>query len=85
MNGFDWDSYPGGAGFSLAMFQIEFLITCPADFDQSTRAGVLDLFDFLEFQRLFVAQDYRANMWFDSTLDLFDFLAFQDAFVRGCQ
>lgn len=57
---------------------------CPPDL---TRDGALDIFDFLQFQDFFVAQDPRAD--FDRStgpmvFDLFDFLAFQNAFVGGC-
>jgi hypothetical protein len=54
---------------------------CPADLDGN---GVLDLFDFLAFQNLFVAQDPAADCDGDGALDLFDFLCFQNLFVAGC-
>ena len=50
-----------------------------ADLD---RNGVLDIFDFLQMQALFVLRDPRADFNFDERFDLFDFLAFQDAFAR---
>lgn len=84
VNGFDWDSYPGGGSLELIKVQIEYIMACRADLNQSTGAGVLDLFDFLDFQNLFIHQDPLANMAFDPFFDIFDFLAFQDAFVRGC-
>ena len=84
VNGFDWDSYPGGASTALAKYQITYLMRCPADFDQTTGLKVLDIFDFLEFQRLFIESNYRANMAFDANLDIFDYLAFQNPFVTGC-
>jgi hypothetical protein len=46
--------------------------------------GVLDFFDFLEFQDLFAAGDPRADFTGDGVLDFFDFLAFQDEFAAGC-
>jgi Metallo-peptidase family M12B Reprolysin-like len=61
---------------------------CYADCDQSTGAGVLDIFDFLCFQNSFVAgMSYACDC--DTTTgplvcDIFDFLCFQDAFVAGC-
>ena len=61
---------------------------CYADCDQSTGAGVLDLFDFLCFQNSFVnGEPYACDC--DTTTgplvcDLFDFLCFQNAFVAGC-
>ncbi|MFI4883530.1 MAG: GC-type dockerin domain-anchored protein [Phycisphaerales bacterium JB064] len=54
---------------------------CLADIDQS---GSLDLFDFLEFQRLFAERDVRADFDADRELTVFDFLAFQNAFASGC-
>ncbi|MFG0284949.1 MAG: right-handed parallel beta-helix repeat-containing protein [Phycisphaerales bacterium JB039] len=54
---------------------------CRADL---TGDGILDLFDFLEFQNLFGAGDPRADFTGDGVLDLFDFLAFQNEFGRGC-
>jgi hypothetical protein len=55
--------------------------TCRADL---TGDGVLDFFDFLEFQNLFAAGDLRADFTGDGVLDFFDFLAFQDEFAAGC-
>jgi uncharacterized membrane protein len=57
------------------------VIDCPADINGD---GVLDLFDFLGFQNLFVAKDPRADFNHDGLFDLFDFLEFQNAFVAGC-
>jgi outer membrane protein assembly factor BamB len=61
---------------------------CYADCDQSTGAGVLDVFDFLCFQNSFVAGEPYACDCDTSTgnrvCDVFDFLCFQDAFVAGC-
>jgi Cytochrome c554 and c-prime len=61
---------------------------CYADRDQSTGRGVLDIFDFLAFQNLFVSNDPYACDCDTSTgsgiCDIFDFLCFQDAFVAGC-
>ena len=63
-------------------------LPCYADCDQSTGAGVLDLFDFLCFQNSFVNSEPYACDCDTSTgagvCDLFDFLCFQDAFVAGC-
>ena len=55
--------------------------TCRADVNGD---GVLDFFDFLEFQNLFAAGDLRADFTGDGVLDFFDFLEFQDAFAAGC-
>jgi FG-GAP-like repeat len=61
---------------------------CYADCDQSTGAGVLDIFDFLCFQDAFVAGDPYAcdcdTSTGPGTCDVFDFLCFQDAFVGAC-
>lgn len=56
-------------------------LPCLADLDDS---GDLDLFDFLEFQRLFDAGDIRGDFNRDGTSDLADFLAFFNAFEDGC-
>ena len=66
-------------------FQIEYLMACRADMDQSTGTEVLDIFDFLAFQNDFVHQVPTANMKYDKVFDIFDFLAFQAAFVNGCK
>ncbi|MGD1914626.1 MAG: FG-GAP-like repeat-containing protein [Phycisphaerales bacterium] len=54
---------------------------CAADLDGDSD---LTLFDFLEFQNLFDAEDPIADFDGDGTLTLFDFLAFQNAFDAGC-
>ena len=61
---------------------------CYADFDSSTGAGVLDLFDFLAFQGLFLEGDPSACECDTSTgpgvCDVLDFICFQVAFTAGC-
>jgi len=60
---------------------------CYADCDQSTGAGVLDIFDFLCFQDAFVRGDPYAcdcDITPAPVCDIFDFLCFQNAFVGGC-
>ncbi|MFG0285986.1 MAG: M14 family zinc carboxypeptidase [Phycisphaerales bacterium JB039] len=52
----------------------------PADF---TRDGVLDIFDFLEFQNLFAVMDPKADLTGDGLWDIFDFLLFQNLFEGG--
>ncbi len=63
-------------------------VTCIAECDTSTGVGVLDIFDFLCFQNLFVNADPYACDCDTSTgpgvCDVFDFLCFQNAFVNGC-
>ena len=54
---------------------------CRADLDGS---GVLDFFDFLEFQTLFAAGDLRADFTGDGVLDFSDFLEFEAEFAAGC-
>ena len=62
--------------------------SCYADCDQSTGAGVLDVFDFLCFQNSFVNAEPYACDCDTSTgsgvCDVFDFLCFQNGFVSGC-
>jgi hypothetical protein len=55
--------------------------TCPADVNSD---GILDLFDFLTFENLFVNRDPLADYQPDGSFDLFDFLWFQNAFGLGC-
>ena len=66
-----------------AMYAIDLssCLPCLADLDGS---GDLDIFDFLEFQRLFAAGDVRADFDRDGSTTIFDFLAFQNAFEAGC-
>ena len=78
-----------GTGPIVDMGAYEFQTpTCYADLDQTTGVGVLDLFDFLRFQGLFVYNDPLACQVDRSTgpnhCDIFDFLAFQTEFVSGC-
>ncbi|MEQ8317635.1 MAG: GC-type dockerin domain-anchored protein [Phycisphaerales bacterium] len=81
VNGWEWSEWSSD-GIAMATDQIEWLISCPVDVDGD---GTLDLFDFLEFQSLFMAGDPAAD-WFDydGRLTIFDFLAFFDAFEVGC-
>ncbi|MEQ8315885.1 MAG: GC-type dockerin domain-anchored protein [Phycisphaerales bacterium] len=55
--------------------------TCTADVDGN---GVLEVFDFLEFQNLFGNGDGRADCDENGRLDIFDFLCFTNAFAGGC-
>ena len=53
----------------------------PADFNKD---GVLDIFDFLVFQNMFVLRDPRADLDHSTgvgVFDIFDFLEFQTLFV----
>ncbi|MEQ8317288.1 MAG: GC-type dockerin domain-anchored protein [Phycisphaerales bacterium] len=54
---------------------------CPAD---ASGDCVLDVFDFLAFQDLFMAGDPAADFDGDGVFTIFDFLAFQNAFDTGC-
>src|SRR5690606_13463919 len=54
---------------------------CRADLNGD---GVLDIFDFLEFQKLFAAGDLFCDFTGDRELDFFDFLEFQNEFAAGC-
>ena len=65
-------------------YLLEPLSPCYPDCDQSTGAGVLDIFDFLCFQNAFVTGDLFSDCNQDCQFDIFDFLCFQDAFVAGC-
>ncbi|MFG0286236.1 MAG: hypothetical protein ACF8R7_17620, partial [Phycisphaerales bacterium JB039] len=57
---------------------------CYADCDDSTGQRVLDINDFLEFQRRFALQDLYSDCDQNGAHDLFDFLCFQNAFAAGC-
>jgi hypothetical protein len=80
VNGAEWDNYPGAARPILAD-QMKWMLACPPDLDGS---GVLDFFDFLEFQNLFAPGDPAADFAYDRKFDFFDFLEFRSAFVAGC-
>ncbi len=56
-------------------------VDCRADLDGD---GQLTIFDFLEFQNLFVRRDPRADFDGDGEFTIFDFLEFQNAFDAGC-
>jgi hypothetical protein len=55
--------------------------TCRADLNYD---GKLDIFDFLEFERMFVLGDSFCDFTGDGELDFFDFLAFQAEYAAGC-
>jgi hypothetical protein len=57
---------------------------CYADCDSSTGDRVLDLFDFLCFQNIFISQKPYADCTGDGAFDLFDFLCFTNSFNAGC-
>ena len=57
---------------------------CYADCDESTGRRVLDLSDFLEFQRRFALQDLYSDGDQNGAHNLFDFLCFQNGFAAGC-
>ena len=63
--------------------------SCYADFDASTGPGVLDIFDYLAFQGLFLERDPQACDCDTSSgpgvCDVFDFICFQTAFAAGCE
>lgn len=82
VNGWEWSEWPLSDGRRVAIEHIRWLISCPSDL---SRDGALDLFDYLEFQRLFDVGVPSAD-WFcyDGRLDVFDFLAFFNAFEVGC-
>jgi hypothetical protein len=58
-----------------------FTTSCRVDL---TADGIVDLFDFLDFQTLFDDRDPRADFTEDGVFDLFDFLAFIDLFDGPC-
>ena len=76
-------SYMGGDGNDVVLTVTESSF-CYADCDQSSGAGVLDIFDFICFQDAFVGGDPSADCTGDTVLDIFDFVCFQDAFAGGC-
>jgi uncharacterized membrane protein len=80
--------YDNNAGEFRSFVMTPISASCYADCDQSTGAGVLDIFDFLCFQNSFVNADPYACDCDTSTgprvCDVFDFLCFQNSFVAGC-
>lgn len=79
VNGHQWDNWQSTSAY--VAFQIEWLLSCPADLDGD---GDLTVFDFFELQNLFDAGDPRADVFYDGRLDVFDFLAFFNQFEDGC-
>lgn len=79
VNGQEWDNWEGGR--TIAEDQIRWLLSCPVDLDGDGEATV---FDFLEFQNLFDAEDPRADFFYDGRLDIFDFLEFINEFENAC-
>lgn len=71
----------GGDASAEFEAQAYFATTCRADV---TADGMLDLFDFLDFQVLFDQRNPRADFTGDGIFDLFDFLRFISAFQDGC-
>ncbi|MEO1008811.1 MAG: GC-type dockerin domain-anchored protein [Planctomycetota bacterium] len=63
------------------IYRISVSDACPADLNAD---GILDVFDFLEFQNAFARGQAAADFDRDCDLDLFDFLAFQNVFGDGC-
>ena len=61
---------------------------CYPDCDTSTGLGVLDIFDFLCFQKRYAANDPYAcdcdTQTGPAVCDVFDFLCFQSAYAAGC-
>jgi hypothetical protein len=74
------------AGMLLEFFRTDatsrpWFVACRADMNDD---GVLDFFDFLEFQELFLAGRPVADCDGDGALTFFDFLCFQNEFLAGC-
>ncbi len=57
---------------------------CYANCDNSTRAPVLNVQDFICFLNKFAARDPYANCTVDATVDVNDFLCFLNKFAAGC-
>lgn len=55
---------------------------CRADLNYDE---VLDIFDFIEFQGMFIVGDPHCDFNGDGVLDFFDFLAFEQEFSAGCR
>jgi len=83
--GYDAENF---SNVAFPRMRVELAPSCYPDCDTASGAGVLDIFDFLCFQDLFVQGDpYACDCDTASgpgVCDIFDFLCFQDAFVRGC-
>src|SRR5690606_10233719 len=77
----EWLATGRSAPVAMDEQSLDFGAICRADL---TGDGMLDFFDFLEFQDLFAAGDLRADFTGDGVLDFFDFLEFQDEFAAGC-
>lgn len=66
-----WDDLIAGS----SAFPCDRSVDCPC---------ALDIFDFLQFQKMFSAGDHVADINGDHRLDLFDFLAFQQLMEDAC-
>jgi len=75
--------HDGPGGDNQGAVYLFHLAGCPCYADIN-RDGSLDLFDFLGFQNLFVAQDPDGDCDHSGVFDLFDFLCYQNSFVGGC-
>ncbi len=79
---------PGGSAISMPVFaRVYESEDCYPDCDQSTGVGVLDIFDFLCFNHMFLAGDEYACGCTNPGIgvcDIFDFLCFANAFHAGC-
>lgn len=68
----------------LEAYRVQIPPFCYADCDDSSGRGVLDFFDFLEFQRRFALRDAYSDCDENGVHDFFDFLCFQNHFAAGC-
>lgn len=71
----DWDLYHGKKGALPPAGPCSPEVDCPSQ---------PDLFDFLEFQRLFTLGDRDADLNRDGVVDFFDFMAFQEEAANPC-
>jgi len=73
----------GSLGVPVGPFYgIAFRAPCPADFNND---GAANIFDFLDFQAAFEAEDPAADINEDENFDILDFTAFQAVFAEGCE
>ncbi len=66
---------------NLAQREIDALLRCPADFDES---GALDVGDFIAFQTAFAIAAPQSDVNDDGALNVGDFIAYQTLFALGC-
>jgi len=73
-----------GYGYDGARYTAFLAVLPPFCYADCHEDGLLDIFDYLCFEDLFVQGNWLADCDESGSVDLFDLICFQDAFVTGC-